>query len=147
MTKKEILVSGSCIFKNYAGKTLWFLTRNDAKSELELPKTSVRRGESSVRTVISVAAERGGMKVKVLEEVGRTGGATIISGKTVSQKTIFYLMALKGMEGEAIGYFEEAWLDYSKATKKLRSKRDQNILRSANQLLKRLTKEKPKKKV
>jgi len=145
MNKKEILISGSCLYKNYAGKTLWFIIKSDEESDWGLPKTNVRRGESSVRTAIRSAAERGAMKVTVLEEVGRFGGATVVSGKTLSLKTIFYLMNLKGFEGEAIGYFEEAWLEYTKAAKKLVAKRDQNILKSANKLLAEIEKQKSKK--
>src|SRR3990172_10896551 len=107
MIKKELLISGSCIYKNYAGKTFWFIVKNDEDSGWELPKASVRRGESSVRTAIRVAAERGGMKVKVIEEAGRVTGGVVVSGKPISQKTIFYLMSLKELKCETIFYISQ----------------------------------------
>ena len=90
--QKEILVGGSLVYKKDGGKTLWFIVKDNADSQWELSKTTVRRGESSVRSVIRVMAEQGGMKAKVFEEVGRVSSAVMHNGKPIDQRIIYYLL-------------------------------------------------------
>ncbi|MBX4206150.1 NUDIX domain-containing protein [Candidatus Microgenomates bacterium] len=136
--QKEILVGGSVVYKKDNGKTTWFLVKQDMDSDWELPKTNVRRGESSVRSVIRAMAEQGGMKAKVLEEVGRNTKAVMHNGKPIDQKVIFYLLIERG-GGEALGFAEYQWMDYAKASKKL-DKKDQKMLKIAKDLAKEVEK-------
>lgn len=134
MKDNTILVSSPVVFKE-GKEPLWFVVKQNEDSDWELPKTIVRKGESSVRGAIRAMAEQGGMRANVLEEVGRGGGAAKVNGRNVGQKFIYYLLVFR--EGsEVLGYAENQWLPYSKAVRKLAQKRDQKMLREANKMLK-----------
>ncbi|HEX6977117.1 MAG TPA: NUDIX domain-containing protein [Patescibacteria group bacterium] len=145
MKEKILLVGAAVVYRKANGKTTWFLVKQKEDSDWELPKTTARRGESSVRAVIRAMGEQGGMRAKVLEEVGRGGGAAMLGGRTVPQRYLYYLMINK--EGkEVLGFAAYDWFEYGKAIKKLTTKRDQAMLRGARDLLKKLEAEKKKKK-
>ena len=144
MKQKLILVGGAVIYKKVQGKPVWFIVRQKEDSDWEIPKTTARRGESSVRSVIRMMGEQAAMNVKVLEEVGRSGGAVLIGQNTIPQRTIYYLLICKEAK-EVLSFLEFAWLDYARAVKKLKSKKDQSTLKAARDLLKDLDKKKPKK--
>ncbi len=141
MKPKTILVSSAIVFKKPKDKYLWFLVRQNQDSGWEIPKTTVRRGESSVRAVIRVMGEQGGMRAKVLEEVGRNSGSASVNGKIVPQRYLYYLMIQRG-ESEVLGFAETEWMDYTKAFKRLKSKKDQQMLIKARDLIKVLQKTK-----
>jgi 8-oxo-dGTP pyrophosphatase MutT (NUDIX family) len=141
---KLLLVGVAVVFnRDNRGKPRWFVIRQTADGEWELPKMAVRRGESSVRSVIRAMGEQGGMKVKVLEEVGRSGGALTVNGKVVSQRYLYYLMLEKG-GGEVLGFEQYDWLDYPKAVRKLVTKRDKQMLMTARDMVKEMEKKKKK---
>ncbi|HLD90322.1 MAG TPA: hypothetical protein VI911_04810, partial [Patescibacteria group bacterium] len=70
----EILIGGAVIFKEGRGKNHFLLSKNN-EGEWEILKSTVRRGESSVRAVIRFTSEQGNMNTRVLDEVGRGTGA------------------------------------------------------------------------
>jgi len=117
----------------------WLVVKKDEESDWELPRTLARKGESSVRAGIRMLAEQAGLNVKVIEEVGRSGGATKLNGEAVSQRTIYYLMTTKD-EGENLTFFEMEWLEYSKIIRRLSSKQEQQMLREARDFLKKIRK-------
>lgn len=134
---KVVLIGGAIIYRRLKGENpMWFITKTRDQKEWEIPKTVIRRGESSVRGVIRMMSEQGGLRAKVLEEVGRSGGATKINDKPVTQRTIYYLMLAKGQDN-VLGFEDIDWLPYPKAHKKL-SKRDQNMLETAKEMLKEI---------
>lgn len=112
------------------------MTKQKDSQDWEIPKVVVRKGESSVRAVIRIMGEKGGMSTRVLEEVGRAGGTTTINGKILSQRQIYYLMLLRSGSSEAIGFEDFQWLDYTKAQKALSSKREKSMLKEAKEVLK-----------
>ncbi|RJR28351.1 NUDIX domain-containing protein [Candidatus Microgenomates bacterium] len=134
--KERIHMVSTAIVFNKQGKSLSvFLVKEEGDEAYGLPKTNVRNGESSVRAAIRMMAEQGGMRAKVLEEVGRVGGATKINNKIVTQRTLYYLMIFK--EGsEALGFADSEWVDYTKALRKLSVKKDASMLKDAKTLLK-----------
>lgn len=136
---KPMLISIAIVYKKEEDKVLWFLVRQGADSEWEIPRTAVRRGESSVRAVIRMMGEQGGMRVKVLEEAGRHAGSASVNGKIISQKYLYYLMISKGTQ-EVLGFTECDWFEYSKALKKLGSKKDQAMMAKAKEILKEIQK-------
>lgn len=138
---KTILISCAIVYTSKDDKVSWFLVKQGEENGWEIPKTAVRRGESSVRAVIRAMGEQGGMRAKVLEEVGRSGGSTTVNGKIMTQKTIYYLMLQRG-EAQILGFTEFDWLDYAKAQKKLKSKKDQSMLEKARDLMKQIQKQK-----
>lgn len=130
--------------KDKAG-TKWLITKKDEDSDWELPKVLARKGESSVRAGIRMMSEQAGLNAKVVEEVGRSGGATKLNGEAVSQRTIYYLMTTKN-EGENLTFFDMQWLDYNKAVRRLALKQEQQMLREARDLLKKIKKYKGRRK-
>lgn len=142
---KLILISSAVVYKNpekgkkSKAKPLWFVVRTVDESGWEIPKTAVRRGESSVRAVIRLMGEQGGMRAKVLEEAGRSGGSANINGKIVSQRYLFYLMVCKG-DSEVLGFPGAEWLEYEKAVRRLSSKKEQNMLKRAREIAKEIQK-------
>ncbi len=143
MKQKILLVSGAAVYKQGRGRNLWFVVKNKDDG-WELPKTTARRGESSVRAAIRLMGEQGGMTAKVLEEVGRSGGATMVNGKPISQRYLFYLLFTK-LPNEVLGFEDFLWLDYARAIRKLTAKRDITMLRTAHDMLKEIEKKKKKK--
>jgi len=136
--KNTVLISGACLFREVRGKRQWFLVKQTKAGEWEIPKVLTRKGESSVRAALRISA-------RVLEEAGRAGGATTINGKTLPQRHIYYLMLTKTTPVESIGFPESAWLDYSNAVKKLSSKREKQMLKSAREVLEKWKKANQKK--
>ncbi len=143
--KNTVLISGACLFREVRGKRQWFLVKQTKAGEWEIPKVLTRKGESSVRAALRMMGEKAGISARVLEEAGRAGGATTINGKTLPQRHIYYLMLTKTTPVESIGFPESAWLDYSNAVKKLSSKREKQMLKSAREVLEKWKKANQKK--
>ena len=78
-----VLVSCAIVVKEERRKLKWFLVRQSADGDWEIPKVVVKKVESSVRAALRIMGEQGGMSVKVLEEVGRTGGVVTMNGKVL----------------------------------------------------------------
>jgi hypothetical protein len=112
------------------------VVKNKEDGDWEIPKVTVRKGESSVRSVIRLTGEQGGISARVLEEVGRSSGTTVINGKAIPQKHYYYLMMQKGGSSELIGFSSFKWMQYSDATKKLVLKKEKEILKDAVGVLK-----------
>jgi ADP-ribose pyrophosphatase YjhB (NUDIX family) len=145
MKDGTLLTSIAVLFNKKSSELKWFLVREREDSDWEIPKSVARTGESSVRAVIRAMGEQAGMRVKVLEEIGRHGGAAKVNGKIVTQRTIYYLMSCK--EGnEILEYVESGWFDHAAALRKLKSKRDKEMLKSAKVLLKEIREKRKKKK-
>ena len=142
--KGEMLVGGAVIFKEGKGKNLFMLTKNN-EGEFEILKSTVRRGESSVRSVIRYTSEQGNMNTRVLDEVGRATGAGILNNKPVTYKYIYYLLLFKaGIEISGMG--DISWFDYATASKKLKLKKEKDMLKIASSMVKEWEKNKKKKK-
>ncbi|KKQ42195.1 MAG: hypothetical protein US60_C0022G0021 [Microgenomates group bacterium GW2011_GWC1_37_8] len=144
MNKNFVLISCACVFNEKHGKQKWFLVKLD-EDKWEIPKMVVRKGESSVRAGLRMMTEKGGMNVRVLEEVGRAGGVTSVNDKTFPQRYIYYLMLNKMIGGEVIGFSDFLWLEHAKAVRKLTSKRERQMLKIAKQVLIKWQKERKKK--
>ncbi len=143
MKQKLILVGIAIVYKKVKDKPVWFVVKQKEDSDWELPKTSARRGESSVRSVIRMMGEQAAMNVKVQEEVGRAGGAAMVGGVTVPQRQIYYLLVCKEAH-EVLSFIDFDWLEYSKATRKLKNKKELAMLKAAKDLLKEIENKKTK---
>lgn len=142
--KGEILVGGAIIFKEGKGKNLFLLSKNN-DGEFEILKSTVRRGESSVRAVIRYTSEQGNMNTRVLDEVGRGTSVGTVNTRSVTYKYIYYLLFFKaGLEISGMG--DISWFDYATAAKKLKLKREKDMLKVASNMVKEREKNKKKKK-
>ena len=145
MVKNNLItVSGAVVFKDYRGKRLFLVVKQKPDGEWEIPKVTVRKGESSVRASIRLTGEQAGMNARVLEEAGRFTGSSTINGKVIPQKYYYYLLMQKS-GGEAIGFQEYKWMEYPNAYKALSLKREKSMLRSARDVLKTWEKNRRKK--
>ena len=136
-TKNQlVLIGGAVVFRENRGKKQFLLVKQKDQKDWEIAKVTVRKGESSVRSVIRLTGEQGGMSARVLEEAGRATGNAIVNGKSISQKYYYYLMLVKGGPSELIGFDEAKWLEYTEATKKLVLKREKDMLKGAKDVLK-----------
>jgi ADP-ribose pyrophosphatase YjhB (NUDIX family) len=133
---QQIIIGGAVIFRENRGKRQFLLVKQKENVDWEIPKVVVRRGESSVRAVIRLASEQGGMAVRVLEEAGRATGTTIVNAKSIPQKFYYYLMLQKGGSSDLIGFDEFKWLDHGDALKKLGLKKEKDMLSEAKDVLK-----------
>lgn len=139
----EILVGCGVIFKEGRGKKFFLLSKN-AEGNWELLKTNVRRGESSVRSIIRYTSEQGNMATRVLDEVGRATSVGTINNRSITYKYIYYLMLFKaGVEIAGLG--EITWFNKEQAIKKLTLKREINMIKTANTMIKNWEKENKKK--
>lgn len=145
--KQEVLVGGAVVFRDYRGKVQFLLVKHKDSDDWEIPKVTVRRGESSVRAVLRLTGEQGGMTAKVLEEAGRASGNSVVNSKAVSQKYYYYLMMQKAGTAELIGFDENKWLEYADAAKKVALKREKDMLKGAKDALKEWEKTHSKKTV
>ena len=123
------------VFRDYYRKRQFLLVKTEKEGDWEIAKVTVRKGESSVRAVLRLTGEQGGMSARVLEEAGRGSGTTIINGKSIPQKYYYYLMLQKGGQTEMIGFSEFKWMEYGDAVKKVALKKEKEILRSAREVL------------
>jgi len=144
MTGKNnnISIGGAVVYKEGRGKRYYWIVA-DKEGNWEIPKVTVRRGESSVRAVIRMTSEIVGMDAKVLEEVGRYSTAVLVNGKVTPQRTYYYLLFLKAV-GEIMGFEKYQWMDFKKATKAVELKREKDVLREAEELVKKWEKERKK---
>ncbi|MBI4153578.1 NUDIX domain-containing protein [Candidatus Woesebacteria bacterium] len=136
----QIVVSGAVVFKEYRRKKLFLVVKQSQEGKWEIPKVTVRRGESSVRASLRMIAEMAGMNARVLEEAGRSTAVATINGKSLPQKTYYYLLIHKA-GGEILGFQDFEWLEYAKAIKKLELKREKDMLKGAKNVLKKWEKE------
>ena len=143
LMKKDttILISVACLFKESKGKKYWLLIKPSEDLPWELPKATVRKGESSVRAILRIMGELAGMSVKVLEEVGRASATITINNRSVPQKIIYYLLVFKASAGEVLGFEDAKWLENAKAVKEVASKKEASRLREAKQVLAKWEKE------
>jgi len=132
---QQISIGGAIIFRENRGRCQYLVVKTADGIGWEIPKVTVRKGESSVRAVIRMTSEQGGMTVRVLEEVGRLSGNTVVNGKTISQKYYFYLLMQKGMS-EIIGFGEFKWMEINDAIKKVSLKKEQEMLKTSKDVLK-----------
>jgi len=123
------------LFKDNRGKRYFLVVKQTADEKWELPKVTVRKGESSVRAVLRLTGELSGINAKVLEEAGRSSGVISLGGRIVTQKYFYYLMMQKSA-GEMLGFPFFEWLEYGKALKVLNLKREKDMLRQGRDVLK-----------
>ncbi len=133
---QQISIGVALVFRDNHGKRQWFIVKQKEGDEWELAKVTVRKGESSVRSVIRLTGEQAGMTTRVLEEVGRASSSVVINGKSIPQKTYYYLMVQKSGGLDPIGFSDFQWLEYSQAVKKVNLKKDKDIFAEAKTLLK-----------
>jgi ADP-ribose pyrophosphatase YjhB (NUDIX family) len=145
VNKSVVLIGAACVVREGKNKKHWLLVKQNKDDIWEIPKTVVRKGESSARSVIRMTAEKGGMTTKIIEEAGRAGGATTINGKNLPQRTLYYLMVLKNASKETLGFYEAEWFEYAKAVRNLPSKRERMMLKSARETHRKWLKESRKK--
>lgn len=130
-------MSASVLYRKVGDGIEWFLIKENDDNGWEVPKTVARAGESSVRAAVRSMGEQGGMRIKVLEEVGRHGGAAKVGSRILSQRVIYYLMLHK--EGnEVLGFAETGWFEPSAALRKVTSKKDKEMLKAARILLQQI---------
>ena len=139
----NISIGGAVVYKEGRGKRYYWIVA-DKDGNWEIPKVTVRRGESSVRAVIRMTSEIVGMNAKILEEVGRHSAVVLVNGKATPQKIYYYLLFLKAVE-EIMGFEKYQWMDFKKATKALELKREKDALKNAEELIKKWEKERKKK--
>jgi 8-oxo-dGTP pyrophosphatase MutT (NUDIX family) len=133
---QQITIGGAIVFRDYRGRRQFLLVKTKDDGDWEIPKVIVRKGESSVRSVIRLTGEQGGMTARVLEEAGRATGTTILNNKSVPQKYYYYIMLQKGGSSELIGFADYKWLMYGEAVKRIPLKREKDMFRQAREVLK-----------
>ena len=133
---QQITIGGAIVFRDNRGKRQFLLVKTKEEGDWEIPKVIVRKGESSVRSVIRLTGEQGGMTTRVLEEAGRATGTTILNNKSLPQKYYYYLMLQKGGSSELIGFAEFKWLEYGEAVKRVPLKREKDMFRLGREVLK-----------
>lgn len=144
MKTNLITTSGGVIFRDSRGKRQFFVVKMGEEDKWELPKVTVRKGESSVRAILRMTGEMAGMNTRVLEEAGRSVGTAVVGGRSVPQRHFYYLMLYKA-GGEILVFNRYEWLEYGKALKKLELKKEKEILRNGHEVLKEWEKTRGKK--
>lgn len=142
--RNNILIGAALVYRENRGRRSYLIVKQGNEDKWEFPKVTVRRGESSVRAVIRMVGEAGGISARVLEEVGRVNSLAVVNGKPLPQRLYYYLMVQKAA-GEIIGFGKFEWLDFKKAYKKLTLKKEKEALKEAERMIKQWEREGKKK--
>lgn len=135
------LTAGAVAYRERNGLVEWFVFRSVSNGKWELPKTEVRRGESSVQASLRHVRDGIGLVVTVLDEASRLSISTTQNGQPLDQKILFYLMRqVKGSPNVAVN--SGKWLSYALARKSLTLGREQKALQQASILVKQWKREK-----
>jgi hypothetical protein len=135
MKNNQVTISGAIVFKDYAGKRKFLIVKQGEDGKWEIPKITVRKGESSVRASLRMTGEMAGINARVLEEAGRASGATVLNGRSIPVKYYYYVLVQKAA-GEMLGFDAFEWLEYRSARVKLYLKREKDMLKNAKDVLK-----------
>ncbi len=135
MKNNQIVISGAVVFKENNGKKTFLVVKISDDAKWEIPKVTVRRGESSIRAALRMTGEMAGMNARVLEEAFRTTGSAIVNGRTVSQKFYYYLM-MQRAGGEVLGFSDYKWMELSRARSAVHLKREKDVFKNAKEVLK-----------
>lgn len=133
---QQISVGGAIIFRDSRGRRQFLLVQQKEGDNWEIPKVTVRRGESSVRAVIRMTTEQAGMNARVLEEAGRSNATTVVNGRSIPQKFYYYIMIQRSGGSEAIGFYKFKWMEYADATKNDSLKKEKDMLKATKDYLK-----------
>ena len=138
------LIAGLTAYRIQGTKTEWLVAKATKDSDWELPKSGVRRGESSVSALIRAMGEDMGLKGRVIEEAGRTSLAKTVDGEQVNEKLLFYIVRTIGAEETKGKFAEKKWTGFAQAHKLLGLVREQKMLQQAAEVLKECRKENKK---
>lgn len=130
------LIAGAVAYRERRGLVEWFLVKAADNNNWELPKSDVRRGESSVRAALRHLKEGAGVRALVLEEAGRVNVSSTRQGNSTDEKLIFYLMRQSKGAPEIGIFLEGKWLKLALAKKQLKLTREQKVLSQAADVLK-----------
>lgn len=134
--QQQISIGGAVVIRDQKGKKQFMVVKQKEDGDWELPKVTVRKGESSIRAVIRMTTEQAGMSIRVLEEAGRASGTTIINAKSIAQKYYYYLLLQKAGGTDAIGFSDFQWLEFPQAVKKVTLKREKDMLKGGRDIFK-----------
>ena len=133
---QQIVIGGAVVFRENRRRRQFLLVKQKEGDDWEIPKVTVRRGESSVRAVLRMTSEQAGMTARVLEEAGRATSTTMVNSKTIPEKFYYYLLLQKGGNTELMGFNQYRWFEYGEASKKLSIKREKDMLKGGRDALK-----------
>jgi len=135
MAQNQLIVGCAIIAKKRSAGDFWWLVIRQKEGGWEFPKVIARKGESSVRAVIRMAAEQGGMNAQVLNEAGHFISQTVLEGKSIQKRTLYYTMFQRA-GGEMIGFDEAKWVNSQEIIKRLESKGEKEFFKIAKRTLK-----------
>ncbi|MBI3397429.1 hypothetical protein HY045_03055 [Candidatus Woesebacteria bacterium] len=147
MVNNETITGGAVVFRDNRGKRQWLIVKHNDESDWEIPKITARRGESSVRSVLRMTTEQGGMTTRVLEEAGRGNATLTVGPKTIHQRLYYYLLVQKAGGVDILGFSDYEWQEFPKAVRKLSLKKEKQIFKDAKGVLKEWEKKHKVKKV
>lgn len=140
--KREISAGGA-VFRKQDKELLWLLVqpkRNDSNKPIHwrLAKGIIEEGESTEATARREVEEEAGIKVKVLDKIGKTTYFYTFKGQRIFKIIIFYLMQYQGETGNGVDGIEiekSQWLPYQEAYQKLTFDSEKKILGKAKKIL------------
>lgn len=140
--KREISAGGA-VFKQENEKLLWLIVqpkRSDSSKPIHwrLAKGIIEKGESTETTAKREVEEEAGIKVKILDKIGKTTYFYTFKRQRIFKIIIFYLMQYQGETGNGIDGIEIEkceWLPYKKAHQKLTFDSEKKALEKAKKIL------------
>ncbi len=139
--------AGGVVFKEEKGKILWLVTKNVPneyfKLAWRLPKGWINEGETTETTALREVREEAGVEAKIIKKIETISYIYNHPERgRVFKLVTFYLMGW--LSNLADGFGEEtseiAWLSYEEAVKKLSFSGEKQMLKRADNLLKKESK-------
>ncbi|MBU3957153.1 NUDIX domain-containing protein [Patescibacteria group bacterium] len=140
---KREFSAGGVVFKKENKKLLWLLVqpkRSDSSKPINwrLAKGIIEEEESTETTAKREVEEEAGIKVKVLDNIGKTTYFYTFKGERIFKIIIFYLMQYQAETGNDVDGIEiekSQWLPYQEAYQKLTFDSEKKILAKAKKIL------------
>jgi len=140
--KREISAGGA-VFKKKKKELLWLLVqpkRSDSSKPINwrLAKGIIEERESTEATAKREVEEEAGIKVKILDKIGKTTYFYTFKGQRIFKIIIFYLMQYQAETGNGVNGVEiekSQWVPYQEAYQKLTFDSEKKILKKAKKIL------------
>jgi len=129
--------AGGVVFKKEKDKTLWLIMQPEGTQRWQLPKGKIEGGERAEPTALREVKEEGGVKAKIVADLGKITYFFSEEGERIGKQVRFFLMEFNGGSPDYHDHEVEKveFLEYKEALKVLSFENERKILEKAKEKL------------